>query len=82
MTISTQLTMAVELHDNAFYNLILSTVITQNMLPSILVQISNNCILTISIKVIVKVVTVMLIPIGNRSTQQSILINVECLVQV
>ena len=74
--------MAVELHDNAFYNLILSTVITQNMLPSILVQISNNCILTISIKVIVKVVTVMLIPIGNRSTQQSILINVECLVQV
>ena len=82
MTISTQLTMAVELHDEAFSNLILSTVITQNMLPSILVQISNNCILTISIKVIVKVVTVMLIPIGNRSTQQSILINVECLVQV
>ena len=74
--------MAVELHDEAFSNLILSTVITQNMLPSILVQISNNCILTISIKVIVKVVTVMLIPIGNRSTQQSILINVECLVQV
>ena len=68
MTISTQLTMAVELHDEAFSNLILSTVITQNMLPSILVQISNNCILTISIKVIVKVVTVMLIPIGNRST--------------
>ena len=60
--------MAVELHDEAFSNLILSTVITQNMLPSILVQISNNCILTISIKVIVKVVTVMLIPIGNRST--------------
>ena len=68
MTISTQLTMAVELHDEAFSNLIVSTVITLNMLPSILVQISNNCILTISIKVIVKVVTVMLIPIGNRST--------------